>query len=157
MSEWIKNTGVQPVADDVLVDVKWSYDMKTYDEDAAYWDWSLDNPDAVKYWRLSPVPAKEAEDPLVKEETFVGLEEAYNNNQVSFDLWKDAPKISDLLSKDCKISLGDVAVARKTDEQIIADILTTLNRSRYTQNVYTAEEVEAVMLVARVVKDLRGD
>ncbi len=151
MSKWIKNTGVQPVADDVLVDVKFDEGDVVLKQVAHGWIWEIDIECSISHWRLSSVPAKEPEDPLAKEETFVGLEEGYNEIHQE-NIYANLPKgLAKKLACEAVEGLcdEDFPKARKTDEQIIVDILLTT-----TGKKYATQEIQNIRLVSDLLTQM---
>jgi hypothetical protein len=56
---WVKNTGVQPVADDVLIEVKFRHGGNTCTDCAGAWQWDVEHNDEsdIMEWRLAaPAP-----------------------------------------------------------------------------------------------------
>ena len=54
--EWIENKGVQPVADDVLVDVRFFGEVKPYvNNKASEWEWTMPDKSSsiIEFWRLA--------------------------------------------------------------------------------------------------------
>ena len=56
---WIANTGVQPVADGVMVDVEFGNDSRRFNQPAEYWEWSsMDDLPIVRWRPAAPTQAE---------------------------------------------------------------------------------------------------
>ena len=133
-NEWIKNTGKQPVEDDVLVDVMFANGNEFVMCPAQVWRWHLaiTNCD-ITHWRIHNAK------PSLTEALQKSIDKDFSDKPIDYFKQPETKPVK-------------ILVKKRSAESIVADIFNELSENSLTEN-----DVCRILALYNVVREIKGE